>query len=53
MNFMQPTVTCPEMTMLAFSSFWVDLGVEWENVIDERSNSLLSIQSFKCIIVNL
>ena len=44
-NSIQSWVAYPEMTMLAFSGFCVDLGVEWENVIDERSNSVISIQS--------
>ena len=35
----------PEMVLLVFSSLLVDFRVQWQNVIDEKSNSLLNRHS--------
>ena len=34
------------MMMVTFSSFLLDFSVKWQNMIDEKSNSLLNRQNY-------
>ena len=45
-SYLLKLLTLPEMTLSGFSSFVVDVGVHWQNVIDEKSKYLLNNQNW-------